>query len=99
MTRVRWRHARSFRTRLLGLLGQPPLGPFDALRITPCAAVHTFGMREPIDVVFVGRGGRILAVVPRVPPWRIVWQRGAVEVVETAAGRAAACGFQVGARL
>jgi len=99
MTSVRWRYARSFRARLFGLLGQPPLGPYEALRITPCAAVHTFGMQQPIDVVFVGRGGWILAVVPRVRPWRVVWRRGAVEVVETAAGQAAACGFKAGERL
>ena len=96
---VHWRHARTFRTRLVGLLGQPPLKPQEALRITPCAAVHTFGMRHAIDVVFVGRGGVVLAVVPHVPPWRIVWRRGATEVVETAAGCAPACGLHVGAQL
>jgi len=96
---VHWRHACTFRTRLVGLLGQPPLRPQEALRITPCAAVHTFGMRHAIDVVFVGRGGVVLAVVPHVPPGRIVWRRGATEVVETAAGCAPACGLHVGARL
>lgn len=96
---VYWRYARTFRTRLVGLLGQPPLKPREALRITPCTAVHTFGMRHAIDVVFVGRGGVVLAVVPHVPPWRIVWRRGATEVVETAAGCAPVCGLYVGARL
>ncbi|GGX32929.1 hypothetical protein GCM10007242_44970 [Pigmentiphaga litoralis] len=94
---VQWRHARTFRARLIGLLGQPPLQPHEALRITPCAAVHTFGMRQAIDVVFVGRGGMVLAVLPQVPPWRIVWRRGALEVVETAAGCAQGCGLHAGA--
>ncbi|WP_420226422.1 DUF192 domain-containing protein [Pigmentiphaga litoralis] len=84
---------------MVGLLGQPPLAADEALRITPCAAVHTFGMRQAIDVVFVGRGGVVLAVVPRVPPGRIVWRRGAIEVVETAAGCAQRCGLDVGARI
>jgi uncharacterized membrane protein (UPF0127 family) len=100
MTRqVHWRHARTFRTRMIGLLGQPALKPGEALRISPCAAVHTFGMRHAIDVVFVGRGGVVLAVAPHVPPCRIVWRRGAVEVIETAAGCAQQCGLCVGAQL
>lgn len=93
------RVARSFLQRARGLLLRRPLAADEALLIPGCAAVHTFGMRYTIDVVFVDPVGRVLRVVPRVSPWRIALQPGAAGVLELAAGRAAALGFGAGARL
>jgi hypothetical protein len=69
------------RARLLGLArldrGQAGAG----LLIPRCASVHTFGMRFPLLLVFLDRGGRPLAW-RRVPPRRLAAHRGAAAVLE-----------------
>ncbi len=94
---IRWRHASTFMARLRGLLFHGPLGPGEALRISPCNAIHTMGMRYAIDVVFVAPDGRVLKVVHALPPWRMVSCRQAAEVIELAAGQAQASGLHAGA--
>src|SRR5690606_10494647 len=47
-----WR-ARGFAGRLRGLIARPLPAPGSGLWIEPCAAVHTFGVRGPLDLVFV----------------------------------------------
>jgi uncharacterized membrane protein (UPF0127 family) len=42
-------------TRRRGLLGRESLGATEGLLLTPCKAVHTVGMRFPIDVIFIDR--------------------------------------------
>jgi hypothetical protein len=69
----------------LALRREPPGEP---LLIPRCRSVHTFGMRFPLDLVWLGRGGRVLRIDCDVPPWRVRSCRGAVEVLEVAAGRA-----------
>ncbi len=77
--------ARGFRSRLLGLarLDASEAGP--GLLIPRCRSVHTFGMRFELDLVFLDRHGRPLAVRRRVPPGRVVRQRGADAVLEVPA--------------
>jgi uncharacterized protein len=74
--------ALGFRARLLGLafLGRDDAGP--GLLIPRCAAVHTFGMRFPLDLYFLGTDGEILDLRRGVPPRRFVSHRGAVAVLE-----------------
>jgi len=74
--------------RLRGLLGRPSLGPGAALVIERCGAVHTVGMRFPIDVVFLDRAWRVVRVVRNVRPGRLMVWGGwrAVRVVESEAG-------------
>jgi len=52
------------------------------LLIPRCASVHTFGMRFPLDIYFLDEEGRVISVRRRVPPRRVVWQRGARNVLE-----------------
>lgn len=52
----------------------------------PCRAVHTLGMRVPIDVVFLGAGNRILRHIPALAPNRWAFERHARAVVELPAG-------------
>jgi uncharacterized membrane protein (UPF0127 family) len=70
------------RARLLGLarLDRGEAGP--GLLIPRCAAVHTFGMRFRIDLVFLDRDGREIGSRRGVPPRRFVRQRGAAAVLE-----------------
>lgn len=90
--------ARGFMQRARGLLFRAPLAGDEALLIPRCASVHTFGMRYPIDVVFLDTLGRVLKVVPSLGPWRLAMQLGAVAVLELAPGRAKEFGFDVGAQ-
>ena len=79
--------------RLLGLaLMRRP--PEHALLIPRCRSVHTWGMRLPIDVVFLAclpGGVTVLSVHTRVPPRRVVSHRGAgpIAVLELPGGMAA----------
>jgi uncharacterized membrane protein (UPF0127 family) len=74
------------RARRKGLLGREGVAPGAALVITPCNAVHTFGMRFPIDVAFVDASGVVRKVVRGLAPWRIALSPRAAAVIEVAAG-------------
>ena len=57
-----------------------------ALIIAPCNAVHTFGMRFAIDLLFVARDGTVLKVCHAVPRRRIAASWRAFATIELAAG-------------
>jgi uncharacterized membrane protein (UPF0127 family) len=65
------RKANSFLTRLIGLLKRTQLGPEEALWLIPSKGIHTIGMKFPIDVVFLSRANRVLAIVSEMMPYRI----------------------------
>lgn len=90
--------ARTFRERLVGLLASESISPGFALGLRPCACVHTFGMRFPIDVAFVDRDDVVLRLFVAVSPWRIVGCPGAAAAIELAAGAAAHWGVIAGRR-
>jgi uncharacterized membrane protein (UPF0127 family) len=75
--------ARSFRRRLLGLGLRRP-GP--ALLIPGCRSVHTFGMRFALDLAWLDREGRVVALDEGVRPGRVRCCREAVAVLEVPAG-------------
>jgi uncharacterized membrane protein (UPF0127 family) len=74
--------ATSFPSRLLGLavLRRERAGP--GLLIPGCRCVHTFGMRFPLDLVFLAAGGRVVEHHRRVSPGRVVRCPGAMAVLE-----------------
>lgn len=102
LTRQTWlattvRTASRFGTRLVGLLGRGRLGPEEALWLVPCRAIHTIGMRFPIDVLFLDRGGRVVATLENVRPWRLSpLVRRAHGVLELRAGTVRKSATQVG---
>jgi uncharacterized membrane protein (UPF0127 family) len=69
-----------------GLLGRQQLSPGEGLWITPCEAVHTFGMQFPIDLVYLDRNHRIKKVKSNVGPWRLSACLSAHSVLELASG-------------
>jgi uncharacterized membrane protein (UPF0127 family) len=79
-------HAQRFFERLRGLLGRPALQQHEGLLLTPCAQVHTFGMRSLLDVVFLDPCGQVLKCVKGLAPNRIAGQSGARHTLELAAG-------------
>lgn len=72
----------SSRSRLLGLarLDIDDAGP--GLLIPRCSSVHTFGMRFPLDLVFLDSNGRPHSIRREVPPRRLAWDRQASAVLE-----------------
>lgn len=91
--------AQSSWERMRGLLGRPRLGADQALLIEPCNSVHTFGMRYPIDVLFLDRELRVLAITADLRPGRMAWSWRARRVLEMAAGSAQRLAIGVGHRL
>jgi hypothetical protein len=73
-------------SRRRGLLGRETLDAGGALVIAPCSSVHTFFMRFPIDVVFVGRDGTVLKVTAGLRPWRVAACVAAFATIELPAG-------------
>jgi uncharacterized protein len=73
-------------TRNKGLLGRNGLGPGEGLWIIPCEAIHTFGMRFSIDLVYLDRNKRVKKVTSDVRPWRMSGCLLAHSVLELASG-------------
>jgi uncharacterized membrane protein (UPF0127 family) len=82
--------------RLRGLMGRSGLPAGEGILLRPAPSIHTAFMRFPIDVLFLDRSLRVLAVVERLGPWRVASQRSARAVLELAAGEAARRGVLVG---
>lgn len=69
-------------SRLLGLalISRESAGP--GLLIPRCHSVHTFGMRFPLDLIFLGPDSEVLALHRGVPPGRLIRCAGAMDVLE-----------------
>ena len=78
--------ANSGATRRKGLLGRNGLPAGEGLWIVPCESVHTFGMKFPIDLIYLDRHKKVKKVRSGVPPWRLSACLSAHSVVELAAG-------------
>jgi len=87
------------RSRRRGLLGRDSLPDRHALILAPCNAIHTIGMRFPIDVLFVARDGCVVKIVERLGSWRAAGAMRASVTVELAAGSVRRSGVAVGDRL
>lgn len=73
-------------TRRKGLLGRSGLSAGEGLWIVPCESVHTFGMKFPIDLVYLDRKKKVKKVRSAVPPWRMSACLSAHSVLELASG-------------
>ncbi|MEU6384589.1 DUF192 domain-containing protein [Streptomyces bauhiniae] len=84
----------SYRARTRGLLGRDAVE--GALLLSPAASVHTFGMRMAIDVAYLDRSLRVLAV-RTMPPGRLGLPRlRSRHVLEAGAGVMAGWGLVAG---
>ena len=94
------RTARTFLSRLVGLLGTPAIADGEGLWIVPSRSVHTLGMRYPIDVAFLDARGIVVGILEGFPPNRVgrVF-RGARGALELRSGILAATGTVPGDRL
>ena len=92
--------ARTAWQRAIGLIGRKKFAAGCGLWLSPCSGIHTFGVRFPIDALFLDNTGRVLRTAGAVSPCRICGPvRRAHTVIELPAGSLARLGFQVGARL
>jgi uncharacterized membrane protein (UPF0127 family) len=73
-------------SRRKGLLGRETLIDGEGLWIVPCEAVHTIGMRFPIDLIYLDREKRVRKVCHSVPANRMSACLAAHSVIELAAG-------------
>lgn len=73
--------------RMKGLLGKRQLESGESLLIRPCKSVHTMGMRFPIDIIFLDKNNRIIALSKHLLPNRLSLHHfKAVSVLELPAG-------------
>lgn len=80
--------ADSSTTRQRGLLGRNGLANGEGLWIVPCEAIHTLGMRFPIDVLYLDRKRKVRKVRRVLMPWRFSMCLVAHSVLELPAGTA-----------
>lgn len=62
--------ARTFFTRIKGLLGKKDFPQGEALVLEPCNSIHTFFLRFAIDVIFVDSDNKIISA-RSYRPWRM----------------------------
>lgn len=87
-------------SRMVGLLGRSGLDAGTGLVLEPCNMIHTWFMRFPIDVLFVGDDGVVVRAVEALGPFRLAW--GGVRVartIELPAGTLARAGVRPGERV
>lgn len=87
------------RKRRTGLLKHNGLDRGEGLWIVPCEAVHTFGMKFAIDVIFLSRKRVVLKMRPNMGRRGIALCLRAHSVMELPAGTIDATGLQVGDQL
>ncbi len=96
-TRVRVAGTSAARRR--GLLGVAGLLDESGIWIAPCEAIHTFGMRMPLDVLFLDPKLRVRKLSSHLAPSRIRICLAASSVLEVAQGAISRSRTEVGDRL
>ncbi|WP_314221268.1 DUF192 domain-containing protein [Streptomyces zaehneri] len=89
--------AASYRARTRGLLGRDSVD--GAMLLSPAGSVHTFRMRMPIDVAYLDRRLRVIAVRTMRPGRLGLPRPRSRHVLESAAGAMEGWGLRVGVRV
>jgi uncharacterized membrane protein (UPF0127 family)/CheY-like chemotaxis protein len=82
--------------RMRGVLGRASLPPGQGILLRPAPSIHTAFVRFAFDAVFLDGELRVVRIVERLKPWRVVSARRGVSVLELAAGEVARRRVQVG---
>ena len=85
--------------RRTGLLKHASLESGEGLWIVPCEAVHTVGMKFPIDVVFLSRKRKVLKIRKDMGRWKMAACFRAHSVLELPSGTCQRTGTQPGDQL
>jgi uncharacterized membrane protein (UPF0127 family) len=90
-------------TRMKGLLGRETLDENEGLLIVPCSSIHMWGMKFPLDVIFLTRENVVTDFVENIAPGKIYASKRhhgkAHAALEVAAGTVAHTGLQRGDQL
>ena len=85
--------------RRTGLLKRTGLEAGEGMWIAPCECIHTFGMKFPIDVLFLSKKRTVVKIAAAVPRRRIAAAWLAHSVLELPAGTIAQTQTAVGDQL
>lgn len=72
--------------RMVGLLNRGQFGTGEGLLLDRCYGIHTFGMRFPIDVLFLDKDLHVIRAVKALPPYRTCIVKKSVYVLEVPVG-------------
>lgn len=74
----------SWTGRLRGYLGRREPQPGEGMLLVPCNAVHMFGLKFPLDLIFLNQSGDVVETIEDLRPWkrtsRIEDARSALEI-------------------
>lgn len=90
------------RTRARGLIGVHEMAIDECILLTPCKSIHTARMKMKIDVGFLDRELRVIAVREELPPGRFLVSPRLFRtrcVLEAAAGAFSEWGLRIGEAL
>ena len=94
------RKANGFLPKLRGLIGKTVFEKGEGLWMAPCRAIHTIGMRFPIDVVFMDKDFTVRKIVKCLRPFRpIVYCYRANGIMELPVGTIENANIQVGDKI
>jgi uncharacterized protein len=80
-----------------GFLFRPPPAAGEGILLSPCKAVHMYGVYFPLDVVFISEDGRVVATYRDLAPWKRSRVHGsALHALELPAGTIRATDTAVG---
>ncbi len=97
---TRIRLADDIPSRIRGFLFRPPPAHGEGILLSPCKAVHMFGVRFALDVVFISEQGGVVATYPELKPWRRSAIHGsALHALEVPPGTIRATGTATGDQL
>jgi uncharacterized protein len=83
--------------RLRGVLARAAIRPGEGLMLTPCRAVHTYGVAYPIDVAFIDPRGVVVSTYSSLAPGtRTAWHGAAMSALELPPGTLELSGTQNG---
>jgi uncharacterized membrane protein (UPF0127 family) len=72
--------------RMVGLLNRRRFENGEGLLLDRCYGIHTFGMRFPIDVLFLDKDLHVIRAVKALPPFRTCVVKKSVYVLEVPVG-------------
>ena len=66
------RIADTFFRRFMGLMGKKSFDGFSGLLLLPCDQIHTFFMKQEIDVIMTDKNNKIVKIFKNLKPNRII---------------------------
>jgi uncharacterized membrane protein (UPF0127 family) len=71
---------------MVGLLNRGRFDRGEGLLLDRCYGIHTFGMRFPIDVLFLDKDLHVIRAIKALPPYRTCAVKKSVYVLEVPVG-------------